>query len=118
MRAKNKLGRTGEEIAVRYLRDHGYRIIGRNWRCRFGELDIIARDNDTLVFVEVKARTKGGFGGPEGAVTQQKQARLIATARCYLLTVESELPVRFDVVTILPDRVTLYQDAFQVSDVF
>ncbi len=83
-----------------------------------GELDIIARDRDTLVFVEVKARTKSGFGGPEGAVTPRKQARLIAAARSYLSTVGSELPVRFDVVTVLPGRVTLYQDAFQVNDVF
>jgi len=111
------LGPHGEEVAGRYLRERGYRIIARNWRCRFGEIDLIARDGDTLVFVEVKTRTQLGFGGPEGAVTPRKQARLIAAARAYLSSVETELPVRFDVVAVTPGRVALYKNAFQ-SDVF
>ena len=108
-------GREGEEIARRYLRDHGYLIVARNWHCRFGEIDLIARDDDTLVFVEVKARASSGFGGPEGAVTLHKQARLIAAARAYLRDAKSEIPVRFDVVTVTPGRVKLYKDAFQVE---
>lgn len=112
-----KLGQTGEEIARRYLQSRGYRIVGRNWRCRFGELDLIARDGDTLVFVEVKTRTQDGFGGPEGAVTPRKRARIVAAARAYLRVVGADLPVRFDVVAVRPGTVTLYQDAFQVEDV-
>ncbi len=111
------LGQTGEEIARRYLRSCGYRIVGRNWRCRFGELDLIARDGETLEFVEVKARTRDGFGGPEGAVTPRKRARMVAAARAYLRELGADLPVRFDVVTVRPGKVTLYRDAFQVDDV-
>jgi len=112
-----KLGQTGEEIARRYLQSRGYWIVERNWRCRFGELDLIARDGDTLVFVEVKARTRDGFGGPEGAVTPRKRARMVAAARAYMREVGTDLAVRFDVVAVRPGKVTLYRDAFQVEDV-
>lgn len=109
------MGKRGEEIARRYLRDHGYRIVARNWRCRFGEIDIIARDEEMLVFIEVKTRTGTGFGGAEGAVTPHKQARLIAAARSYMSEVRTELAMRFDVVAITGRRVKLYKDAFQVE---
>jgi len=117
MRNVTRSGRAGEETARRYLQERGYRIVARNWSCRFGEIDLIARDGDTLVFVEVKARTRNGFGGPEAAITPAKRERLIAAARVYLGEVGTELPIRFDVVAIRPDRVELYKDAFQVDDV-
>lgn len=108
-------GGQAEERACRYLKDLGYQIVARNWRCRFGEIDIVAREGDTLVFVEVKARSTGGFGGPEGAVDRRKQGRLVAAARCFISKTGAELPVRFDVVTFLGGSVRLYRDAFRVD---
>jgi len=109
-------GQYGEERACAYLRRQGYAIIERNWRSRFGEVDIIARDGETLVFVEVKSRTGAGFGGPEAALTPQKRRRIVATARAYLSEVRPELAVRFDLVALRPGRITLYRDAFQVEE--
>ena len=108
-------GQRGEEMACAYLRSQGYAIIERNWRSPFGELDIIARDGETLVFVEVKSRTSAGFGGPEAALTPRKRQRIVATARAYLNKVDSELAVRFDLVALQGGRITLYRDAFQVE---
>jgi len=109
-------GVAAEDRACRYLREHGYRVIARNWRCRLGEIDIVARDCDVLAFVEVKARSGDGFGGPEGAVGRAKQRRLIRTALAFLQTTDCELPARFDVVAVRPDGVRLYRDAFQVDN--
>ena len=108
-------GRRGEEMACAYLRSQGYAIVERNWRSPFGELDIIARDGETLVFIEVKSRTSAGFGGPEAALTLQKRQRIVATARAYLSEVDSELAVRFDLVALRGGIITLYGDAFQVE---
>jgi len=107
-----QLGREGENRACQYLRQQGYGIIARNWRSRFGEIDIIARDEGSLVFVEVKARSKAGFGGPEAALDVHKRKRVIAAAKAYLSVVESDLPVRFDFVALQGEKVTLYKGAF------
>jgi putative endonuclease len=84
MAAKDELGRRGEAIAARYLVDAGMRVVERNWRCPQGEIDIIARDADELVFVEVKTRSSTAFGHPLEAITSRKLARLrrLATAWC------------------------------------
>jgi len=108
-------GSQAEERACRYLKGLGYEIVARNWRCRFGEIDIVAREGDTLVFVEVKARSAGGFGGPAGSVDPAKQRRLIAAARWFIGRTGAELPARFDVVTFLGESVRLYKDAFRVD---
>ena len=108
-------GPTGEETACRFLRDRGYEIVTRNWRTARGEIDIVARDGATLVFVEVKSRSRTGFGGPEAAVAPAKQRRLIAAARAFLGSTECELAVRFDVVAILGGEPRLHRDAFQVD---
>jgi len=109
-------GDESEEKACDFLKQEGYRVVARNWRVRAGELDIIARDGDVLVFVEVKARSRDDFGGPEAAVDYAKQRRLIAAARSFLEATHCELPMRFDVVAIRPGSLRLYQDAFQVGD--
>lgn len=109
-------GQESEEKACCFLKQRGYRILARNWRTRSGEVDIIARDEGTLVFVEVKARSSDGFGGPEAAVDRPKQRRIITAALSFLEVTECELPTRFDVVAIRPGNVRLYQDAFQVVD--
>jgi putative endonuclease len=112
---KDSYGGQAEIAACEFLRARGYVVVERNWHCPFGEVDLVARDGETLVFVEVKARRDSSFGGAEGALTEIKKERIIATARMYLRGVSTELPVRFDVVTITAGEVSLYQDAFQVE---
>jgi putative endonuclease len=76
MAAKDELGRRGEELAAQYLEHAGYTVIDRNWRCARGELDLVARDGDDTVFVEVKTRSSTAFGHPFEAITPRKLARL------------------------------------------
>ena len=94
------LGQRGEEQAARYLRLRGYRILERNYRCRFGEIDLIARRGRYLVFVEVKQRHDARFAEAREFVTAQKQSRILAAAQQYLAENESELQPRFDVVEV------------------
>ena len=104
------LGRHGEFIAATYLADAGLRLLDRNWRCRDGELDIVAREGDSLVFCEVKARRGVGFGHPVEAVTAVKQRRMRTLAQRWLAAHEEHAPeLRFDVVGVLvrPDRPAL-----------
>jgi len=116
MKKGHRAGQWGEEIACEYLRNKGYEIVERNWHSRFGEVDIIAREGDTLVFVEVKVRAGSGFGGPEAALTTRKRERITATARAYLSEVDADLPVRFDFVALIGEKVKLYRNAFQVEE--
>lgn len=112
--------RRGEALAALWLRVKGYRIEARNWRCPLGEIDIVASIGDTLVFVEVKARTGTGAGSPEEAVTTAKQKRLVQLANAYLARRHGETPAcRFDVIAVeggrvLP-RVTHLQAAFRAD---
>lgn len=106
---KNKeLGRRGEAAAARYLEHIGYEIVERNWECKYGEADIVAYDEETLVFVEVKTRTSIKKGFPSEAVTPEKRHRYEQIAACYLADChECDFPVRFDVIGLLvvsPDR--------------
>ena len=99
---KLSLGRWGEETAANYLADRGYEIIARNLRTEYGELDLIARQGNQLVFVEVKARSSTEFGHPEEAVTSAKQQHLADAAETYLQAhpeIQSEW--RVDVISIL-----------------
>jgi len=82
--ARRGLGQLGEELAVRHLQKLGYLVLERNYRCQYGEVDIVARDQGRLAFVEVRARRGRGFGTPEESVTPQKQERLASVARNYL----------------------------------
>ncbi len=93
--------RWGERLAALALMAKGYRVEARNWRCALGELDLVCRRGDTLVFVEVKTRTSRLVGRPEEAVTTAKQARLIRLAQAYLARHEGPPPpCRFDVVAV------------------
>lgn len=113
-------GRAAEQAAVHYLQSQGYRILGRNVRSKFGEIDVVARDGATLCFIEVKHRSSTRFGWPEESVTGPKRFRLIRLARWYLQKIGSpEVPIRFDVLSLLsgpdgPDgRVRLIRGAFE-----
>lgn len=108
-------GAEAEEQACLLLKELGYRIVARNWRSRFGEIDIVARDGGTVVFVEVKARSDSTYGGPGAAVDRAKQRRLTATAALFLQETGCELATRFDVVTFSGSSPRLYRDAFQVD---
>jgi putative endonuclease len=98
---KKELGAKGEEIAVRYLKSRGYRIVERNYRNRLGEIDIIAEHGDDLVFIEVKTRSDILFGSPFESVTKQKQKQLSKVALQYISKKNCHnRPSRFDVVGI------------------
>jgi len=98
---KRLKGNLGEDLAVRYLQKHGYKILDRNFHCRFGEIDIIAQDGQTLVFVEVKTRWSKKFGEPQEAVTFRKLKSIIKTGQ-YFKLLHPKLPedLRIDVVAI------------------
>jgi putative endonuclease len=84
MNRRKQIGRQGEEIAAKYLTDKGYKILQRNWYCSTGELDIVAEDDNTLIFVEVRTRRGDHFGTAEESITPDKQARLVELAQSYL----------------------------------
>jgi putative endonuclease len=83
-------GRIAERLAAEYLAAHGFQIIGTNWRCPEGEIDIICRNNDNLVFVEVRAKSTPDFGSPAESVSLRKRKKLIAAAQSYLSTLAEE----------------------------
>jgi putative endonuclease len=98
---RQQYGEAGEALAARMLQRRGYKIVETNYRTKLGEIDIIARDGDTIVFVEVKARQTGRFGAPKWAVTPRKQRKISMVALYYLKTTgQSQAKARFDVVSI------------------
>lgn len=116
--ARQRLGRRGEELACAELARLGYVVIARNHRSTLGEIDIVARDGETVVFVEVKARTGKACGHPAEAVTPAKQRRIVAMAEVYAARHGlARAPCRFDVVAVEaavePPAVTVYKDAFR-----
>jgi putative endonuclease len=118
---KIKTGLIGEDLAVSFLKKNGYRILEKNYRCPIGEIDIIARDRQVLVFVEVKTRKSAALGYPEEAVNSKKQKKISQVALHFLqknhLTDET---VRFDVVAVLmtssPPEMKLIKDAFSFEE--
>ncbi len=116
--ARQQLGERGEGLACGELERLGYLILTRRYRSRFGEIDIVASDAGTVVFVEVKTRTDRSFGDPAEAVTSHKQHRVIAMAEDYASRERlHDKPCRFDVVTVDmtsdPPGITVYRDAFR-----
>lgn len=102
MRVKDLVGRHGEELAARHLQDAGFVVLVRNWRCDIGEIDIVARDEQTLVVCEVKTRSGVRFGTPLEAVTAEKAARLRRLAARFLADHDLRpRAVRIDVVGVL-----------------
>lgn len=100
------LGRYGEDVAARYLAERGMVVLERNWRCHEGEIDIVARDGDTLVICEVKTRTSLAYGHPSEAVSPRKLRRLRALASSWLMARGVHAPrVRIDVVSVMASSV-------------
>ena len=107
-------GKEAEEAAAAYLEARGLKIVARNYHCRFGEIDLVMRDGQTLVFVEVRARRSAAYGGAAASITAAKREKINAAARHYL-SGRSSLPAcRFDAVLIEgePPRIEWMRDAF------
>jgi putative endonuclease len=113
-----KLGTRGEELAVKFLKKKGYRIKVCNYKTRIGEIDIIASDGETLVFVEVKTRESLEYGHPFEAVNARKRKKIANVALLYLKKFEDLPPCRFDIVSIFINEgeaeCELIKDAFEV----
>ncbi len=104
-----------EQRAADYLQERGLRIVERNFRCRGGEIDLVARDGDTLVFVEVRARSRQTFGGAAESITAAKQGRILLAARHYLARMDVQPACRFDAVLIQGGALEWLRDAFDAS---
>ncbi len=92
-------GKRSEALACEYLTRHGLQLVARNWRSRFGEIDLVLREGDTIVFVEVRLRTSATHGGAGESIDARKRAKLLAAARLYMAG-KREQPCRFDVVLL------------------
>ena len=118
MSTAKALGDRGEAEVARYLRKKGYTLLASQWRCRFGELDLVARDRrGTICFVEVKLRSDTAHGLPREAVDRRKQERLRTAAALYLSTHDIDAPARFDVAEVYRSEngapnVVYLEDAF------
>ena len=114
------LGKTGEELAASLLKENGYKILARNFKTKIGEIDIIARDKDTISFVEVKTRHSDKFGLPQEAISRPKQRQISKAALAYLKYNNLlNKKARFDVVSILfsgkEPKMDLIKDAFELE---
>ena len=111
---KRSVGASQEQKAAEYLKERGYHILECHFRCRTGEIDVIAKDKNCFVFVEVKYRKTPSMGFPEEAVGYGKRKKISHTARFYLVKnhIPVDTPCRFDVVTILDQEISLIQNAF------
>ncbi|MBU0987891.1 MAG: YraN family protein [Proteobacteria bacterium] len=120
LNTKQQYGRESETIAVKHLKKNGYKILEQNYRNKLGEIDIIAKDKKTLVFVEVKARRSKGYGSPKWAVTPKKQRQISKVALYYLkATNQPKAKARFDVVAIssAPENagIEIIKNAFELA---
>lgn len=114
---KQSLGRKGEDTAAKWLENNGYTILIRNYRCKVGEIDIIAKKGNTLVFVEVKTRSSTKYGLPQESVSWRKQNKIRQVALYYLKEYRPrEMQYRFDVIAILElggkQRIKIIENAF------
>lgn len=95
-----KSGVHAEQLAAQFLQQHGLALVGTNYRSRFGEIDLILRDGETLVFAEVRKRSRSDFGGAAASIDARKQQRLILTAQRYLGSLPRVPPCRFDALLL------------------
>jgi putative endonuclease len=104
-------GAAAEELAARHLAERGLRVIGRNFRVRGGEIDLVCRDGATVVFVEVRLRRRADYGGAAASITAAKQAKIVMAARHWLVR-HGEAPCRFDCVLLDGEHIEWLRDAF------
>ena len=109
MRAK---GNKGEKQAVKFLRKKGYQILSTNFKCKLGEIDIIAKKDDVIVFIEVKFRENFSFGMANESISPQKINKLILTAKYWIAQEGIEVPCRFDVISINNNEIEQIENAF------
>jgi len=109
---KRRVGSFYEDTAKRYLSEQGVDILESNYRCKLGEIDLIGRQEDAIIFFEVKYRKDDRYGHPFEAVNLKKQKRIISCARYYLTYNRSDCYVRFDVIGIDNDKIEWIKDAF------
>ena len=114
--SRRTVGSHYETVAEQCLKKQGYKILERNFYCRQGEIDLIARDGEVLVFVEVKYRKSLNQGEPMEAVNDRKQRRIARAASYYLWKkgISPDTPCRFDVVELLPGKYRICEDAFEI----
>lgn len=112
---KRKIGDEYEQAAANYLMQRGFKILERNFRNRYGEIDIIAKDKDTICFVEVKYRSSADCGNGWEAVDYKKQHKILQVANYYMMihNMNEWTPCRFDIISIDNGKVTLIQNAFE-----
>jgi putative endonuclease len=111
----NQLGVAAEQRAADFLLAQGLKLIARNWHCRFGEIDLIAKDGKTLVFIEVRSRSNPRFGGAASSIHRGKQAKLIRTAQAYLQTISPLPACRFDAICIDGENLAWLKDCIQAN---
>ena len=117
---KKEIGQKGENLAVEYLQKLGYKVLERNYRCKLGEVDIIALNNDTLVFIEVRTRSSLDFGLPQESINRRKRHQISKVALEFMLRKKMKnIPARFDVVAISlepgKEKVDHIKDAFELT---
>lgn len=120
MSEHNDVGREGEALAANFLQQKGYEIVDRNWHYGPKEIDIVARDGDTMVFVEVKTRSTLAFELPQEAVTKKKMKNLVEAADAYMIQNNIDIEGRFDIVAVLngnpPKVIEHLEGAWQAND--
>jgi len=112
-----KPGALAEQLAAQYLQQHGLKLLQANYRCRFGEIDLILQDGDTHVFVEVRLRSSAAFGGAAASIDARKQAKLVRAAKHYLAALQRLPPCRFDAILMQAtdiNKIEWIKNAFSV----
>lgn len=117
------LGKSGEDLAVKLLKERGYKILKRNYKTKLGEIDIVASDRDTIAFIEVKTRQSERFGLPQEAISGLKQRQIAKAALCFLKEKKFlDRKARFDVVSVVCQderpKIDLLQNAFELDQDF
>lgn len=112
---RRKEGAYYENLVAEYLKTQGYEILEKNYRCRIGEIDLIAKEGETLVFVEVKYRRDDKMGNPKEAVNRKKQKKISMAASYYLMREcgRMDIPCRFDVAAVLGEQIEVVKNAFE-----
>jgi len=117
MAKHNEIGQLGEQLAAQLLQQKGYTLLERNWRCNRAEIDLICKQAETLIFIEVKTRSTTDFGTPDAFVTPRKKRLLAGAATAYMEQVGHEWEMRFDIISVVlrtgqSPEVVHYEDAF------